>query len=112
MKPTSTACIVFFPHINAALTAFVDTWNNHPISTEHNLTLNQLFMGGALEQNLISEMLHQSQQRMNHQLPAVTIHVEVPRNVYIVCISLRRELTSNVIHCNPLTTLDVTYIAM
>ena len=32
---------VFLPRINEALNSFVDSWNNHPISTERNLTPNQ-----------------------------------------------------------------------
>jgi len=102
LNETDMYCLhyVFLPRINAALTAFVDTWNNHPISTEHNLTPNQLFIRGALEQNLIPEMPQlQSQQQLNQQLPAVSSHIEVPRNVFAPCISLRHELVSNV---NPL----------
>ena len=39
---------VFLPHINAALDAFVESWNNHPISGERNFSPNQLFVRGAL----------------------------------------------------------------
>ena len=70
------------------------------ILTEHNLTPNQLFIRGALEQNLIPVMPQlQSQRQLNQQLPAVSSHVEVPRNVFAPCISLQHELVSNV---NPL----------
>ena len=44
---------VFLPRINAALDLFVGCWNNHPVSTEHNLILNQLLIKGALAQNMI-----------------------------------------------------------
>ena len=42
---------VYIPRINHALKQFVESWNNHPISTEHNQTPNQLFIQGALQQN-------------------------------------------------------------
>ena len=42
---------VFLPCINAALDAFVESWN-HPISGERNFSPNQLFIHGALQQNI------------------------------------------------------------
>ena len=44
--------IVYLPRINESLDSFVECWNNHPVSTEHNLTPNQLFIQGALSQNM------------------------------------------------------------
>ena len=43
---------VFLPRINSALDSFVESWNNHPLSTSENLTPNQLFIQGALRQNM------------------------------------------------------------
>lgn len=39
--------VVYLPRINEALDEFVECWNNHPVSTENNLTPNQLFIQGA-----------------------------------------------------------------
>ena len=44
--------------LNRTETEFIDTWNNHPVSTARNLTPNQLFIRGALEQNMIPAMPH------------------------------------------------------
>ena len=44
---------VFLQRINSALT-FVESWNNHPPLTSQNLTPNQLFIQGALTQNMTS----------------------------------------------------------
>ena len=41
---------VFLPRINLVLKSFVESWNNHPVSTERNNTPNQLFIEGALQQ--------------------------------------------------------------
>ena len=49
---------VFLPCINAALDAFVESWNNHPISGEKKFSPNQLFIHGALQQN--SSIIHDS----------------------------------------------------
>ena len=44
LNETDLFCLhfVFLPRINKTLTEFIDTWNNHPLSTEHNSTPNQL----------------------------------------------------------------------
>ena len=39
---------VFLPRINKALVAFMATWNNHGVRTEHGKTPNQIFTEGAL----------------------------------------------------------------
>jgi hypothetical protein len=43
---------VYMPRINASLAAFVESWNNHPLSSDRNMTPNQLFVRGAIEQNV------------------------------------------------------------
>ena len=43
---------VYLPRINLALQSFIESWNNHPVSTEGNLTPNQLFVMGALHDNV------------------------------------------------------------
>ncbi len=42
---------VFLPIINKTLEEFRESWNNHPLSSEHNLTPNQLFCQGILNQD-------------------------------------------------------------
>ena len=46
---------VFLPRINSALNDFVESWNNHSLSSEHNLTPNQLFIREAIEQNMMPQ---------------------------------------------------------
>ena len=36
--------VVFLPRINRDLDSFIECWNNHSLSTEGNLTPNQLFV--------------------------------------------------------------------
>jgi len=45
------------PRINQALEGFVESWDNHPVSTCQNLTPNQLFIQGALRQNMTPHCL-------------------------------------------------------
>ena len=40
---------VFLPRIQQTLSSFIESWNNHSISTENNLTPNQLFITGAIQ---------------------------------------------------------------
>ena len=39
---------VFLPRINAALKGFVDSWNNHPLSSEGGLSSMQLWVSGLM----------------------------------------------------------------
>ena len=97
LNETDIYCLhyVFLPRINAALEAFVDTWNNHPLSTEHNQTPNQLFIRGALEQNMVPEIPPLQPQQMN-VIPSALSHVEVPRNTFHPCTSLLHDLNSSI----------------
>ena len=79
---------VFLPRINEALNSFVDSWNNHPISTERNLTPNQLFVEGALQQNT---SLPTPQTGVN-DLPASNSDVEVPRSSFTPCTTLKNYM--------------------
>lgn len=40
--------IVYMPHVNEALAAFVNGWNHHALTTEHSMTPMQLFTAGLL----------------------------------------------------------------
>ena len=44
---------VYLKRINKSLDCFVESWNNHPVASARNMTPNQLFIQGALEQNMI-----------------------------------------------------------
>ena len=41
---------VFLPRINGSLTSFMEGWNNHAVSTEHNRTPCQMFLSGLIPQ--------------------------------------------------------------
>ena len=55
---------VYVPRISHSLEKFVEGWNSHPISTENNLSLNQLWIKGLLQiansNNRIAQDLWQS----------------------------------------------------
>lgn len=38
--------LVFLPRLNAALRSFVETWNNHKLSTQQNRSPYQLYIRG------------------------------------------------------------------
>lgn len=88
---------IYLSRINETLNGFVESWNNHPISTENNNTPNQLFIQGALMQNSIPNY---PTQRSSHQtnLPPVNDHVSVPETSFTPCQSLHRQ----VLQINPL----------
>ncbi len=80
---------VFIPRINEALKEFVESWNNHPVSTARNLTPNQMFVRGAIDQDLELNLPDSSNPR--HQLVPRS-HVTLPRSTLTPCIRLRRLL--------------------
>lgn len=91
MNATDMYCLhyVFLPRINAALDAFVQSWNNHPITTEHNLTPNQLFIKGALKQNNSGQTPHLS---TSVHVPTPAGSVLVPSLSFKPCHQLEAEL--------------------
>jgi hypothetical protein len=94
LEPTNLVDIhilhrVYIPRINAALNAFVDSWNNHPISGERNLTPNQLFIKGALIQNSI-QTPPTPNTTMN--IPSPGDVVSVPNMTFQPCLQLQQEL--------------------
>ena len=44
---------IFLPCINTVLKEFTEFWNNHSVSTEKNLTPNQLYVQGFLQQGTV-----------------------------------------------------------
>lgn len=79
---------VFIQRINHALEVFAESWNNHPLSTEHNKTPNQLFIEGALQQQTLSTPSHGPPSN----LPASRDHVMVPRSAFSPCSRLKHYL--------------------
>lgn len=87
---------VYLPRIQSALNAFVEAWNNHTLSTERSLTPNQLFIHGALQQNMSPQQPRQLVGMGSSQpLPygSVTDPVVVPRVNFRPCNDLRRRLS-------------------
>ena len=57
---------VYTPRINRALQHFTGQWNNHPVSSEHQLSLLQIFASGILENmhsgySRVESILHPNQ---------------------------------------------------
>ena len=67
---------VFCPRINAVLDAFVESWNNHPISGERNFSPNQLFIHGALQQNDITIGQYGTADTTNIPIPTEAVAVQ------------------------------------
>ena len=87
---------VYLPRIESALDAFVDSWNNHSLSTEHNLTPNQLFIRGAIEQNMMPQQPPppQTLAPINPGQPVQSDHVSVPRFTFAPCNTLCHLLST------------------
>ena len=104
---------VFQPRINSALNAFMESWNNHSLSTVGNLTPNQIFIQGALEHNRFPHYPLTSQQQVRVlQLPQYSNPVEVPRTKFRACDRLKNTLLVTLTLSNTVMNLDVLYIAM
>jgi hypothetical protein len=83
---------VFLPRINHALNCFVESWNNHQISTEHNLSPNQMFIQGALMQNMTPTLPVPSFSASNIPIPASNELINVPRCMFTPCDMLLEQL--------------------
>lgn len=103
LNETDLFCLhfVFLPQINSMLEAFCDSWNNHSMSTAGNLTPNQLFIQGALEQNMVPN-LQQSNgtAAANSQLPTSSGNVEVPRIGFSPCSRLHTIISDQLSRSN------------
>ena len=86
---------VFLPRINSALDSFVESWNNHPLSSSQNVTPNQLFIQGALQQNMSPTLptdtagMHSTR---SNRIPVPHDAVGIPRSSFIACDHLQSEL--------------------
>lgn len=91
---------VFEPRINSSLQAFVESWNNHTISTAGNLTPNQLFVQGAIERNRFPQYPPNPSHSHQHSVPVhANTNVRVPRISFKPCLRLKQLLLIGV---NPL----------
>ena len=96
---------VFLPRINKCIDDFRESWNNHPISTEGNMTPYQLFAEGihcAAELNLptTNTLLSITQNaQVTNNLPDVSQLVEVPEMLFAPCQRLCNQIQLSV---NPL----------
>ena len=82
---------VFLPRINEALQCFVESWNNHPMSTVGNLTANQIFIQGAIQQDMVPSP---PSAPVGGQHPMPRDHVHVPRFSFAPCPTLVRDLAT------------------
>ena len=99
LNETDLYCLhfIFTPRINSTLESFVESWNNHAVSTENNLTPNQLFIKGAIQQNLapfFPPLPSGSSSRGTGGLPSTSNHVTVPRISFAPCPLLYRDITN------------------
>ena len=85
---------VFLPRINATLQSFIESWNNHAVSSARNFTPNQLFIQGALEQNMVPTIpTHLAAPDASpHVYPAYRDHVQVPTSTFTPCRMLKQQL--------------------
>ena len=81
----------FLPRINKVLDSFVQSWNNHPVSTEHNHIPNQLFLEGAIRQNM-TPTIPVLPGSTTPVIPASATEVRVPRSAFDPCDFLTSEL--------------------
>ena len=112
LNETDMYCLhfIFIPRINSTLESFVQSWNNHALSTENNLTPNHLFIKGAIQQNMTPFFPHLLVVRVEepvhcHLLPTTFLfHVFHLLNVHS-CIEI---LLAGWTHWIRLMTWDVT----
>ena len=84
--------VAFLPRINKALDSFVESWNNHPLSISRNLTPNQLFVEGAMRQNMTPTLHTPTNATGGILAPTARDAVVVPRSTYSPCDHLELEL--------------------
>ena len=84
--------VTFLPRINKALESFVESWNNHPLSTEHCRTPNQLFIEGALRQHMVPDIPPITRGTLAGRIPTPGDIVRVPRSSFEPCRSILQVL--------------------
>lgn len=86
----------FLSRINGALRSFMESWNNHSLSSEHSFTPNQLFIRGALQQAYVPTYPPAPTLPRVSYLPHPTAqaHVQVPLCHFHPCGTLVTELSN------------------
>lgn len=90
-------CVHFtiLPELNRCLLEFMESWNYHCLSSEHNLTPQQLFTVGMLErestQNPVTNLAYHSVDLASYGMDDVTV-VDVPSTSDVLCATLQSEL--------------------
>ena len=83
---------VFLPRINGAVDSFVESWNNHLLSTSNNQTPHQLCIEGALRRNMAPTAHTPTHAPCSINIPTAHDAVEVPRCTFAPTGSLHQEL--------------------
>lgn len=88
LNETDLFCLhqVYIPIINRILAEFVESWNNHPLSTERNLTPNQLFIQGIMQQQYCRPV------GIPNGAPTVASFVDVPNVGFSPCYFLKHAI--------------------
>ena len=88
---------IFLPRINQTLSEFMESWNNHGLSTEANMTPTQLYFEG------LNYVAQESDDSSSANVDATTVselphgehmHVLVPRHSFSPCSSLLHVLST------------------
>ena len=87
---------VYLSRINSAIDTFMESWNNHRISTAGNLTPNQLFVQGAIAHDRFPQYPVVPSSHFTSPLPHGNAAVALPRCSFCPCNGLLHYLTINV----------------
>ena len=95
LNETDMYCLhyVFKPRINSHWESFIESRNNHSLSTEANQTPNQLFICGALESGTFPQQ-PQASHASNSFQPSPRDHVQVPRLRFHPCGTLCTQIST------------------
>ena len=91
--------LVYLPKINESLATFVDGWNCHTLSTEHNLTPMQVFstgsiLSGKLNSTCVLDERDNDHQDVSQSLVNPPCAVEVPSTAISLSVVKHAQLTS------------------
>lgn len=98
MRQTCTVWILCLFH-GTTLTAFIEYWNNHSLSTANNLTPNQMFIRGCIQQIMTPVLPHTSSDATGGgtgRLLSNSSHVSVPHTSFVPCPLLYGDITSRI----------------
>ena len=87
---------VYLPKLRNCIQQFMQSWNNHPVSSERNQTPNQLFVQGILNQQH-QHPLTQITGPTNASALIPQSHVDVPSSHFQPCDTIKQSLEQAVI---------------